>query len=231
MKKDRLLFTADLPVDGKYYVKEIFAPDGCYNRRSTGVYLWICRRRSGRSKLRLYFWKSANHSGAVQNRPEQVRTSGAHLKVTDSDSNTVDEWTSTEESHVIKELVVGKEYTMTEQNRQMDMSPQYYLYSRIHQKFRSMRWRWCDKVEISKTDITGETEIQVKLTILDKDDQVVESWTSREHYIEKLPIGKYLTWRAGTEKDIFWQPMWHLRWKIPRKSRKWLWKMILQRKK
>ena len=39
---------------------------------------------------------------------------GAHLKVTDSDGNTVDEWTSTEESHVIKELVVGKEYTMTE---------------------------------------------------------------------------------------------------------------------
>ena len=27
---------------------------------------------------------------------------------------TSDEWTSTEESHVIKELVVGKEYTMTE---------------------------------------------------------------------------------------------------------------------
>ena len=50
------------------------------------------------------------------------------------------------------------------------------------------------RVEISKTDITGETEIPgAKLTILDKDDQVVESWTSTEeaHYIEKLPIGKY----------------------------------------
>ena len=34
--------------------------------------------------------------------------------MTDSDGNIVDEWTSTEESHVIKELVVGKEYTMTE---------------------------------------------------------------------------------------------------------------------
>ena len=39
---------------------------------------------------------------------------GAHLKVTDSDGNTVDERTSTEEFHVIKELVVGKKYTMTE---------------------------------------------------------------------------------------------------------------------
>ena len=50
------------------------------------------------------------------------------------------------------------------------------------------------KVQISKTDITGDTEIPgAKLTILDKDDQVVESWTSTEeaHYIEKLPIGRY----------------------------------------
>ena len=28
MKMDQITFTADLPVDGKYYVKEISAPDG-----------------------------------------------------------------------------------------------------------------------------------------------------------------------------------------------------------
>ena len=47
------------------------------------------------------------------------------------------------------------------------------------------------KVEISKTDITGETEITgAKLTILDKDDQVVESWTSTEeaHYLSLIHI-------------------------------------------
>ena len=27
-EKGQITFTADLPVDGKYYVKEIFAPDG-----------------------------------------------------------------------------------------------------------------------------------------------------------------------------------------------------------
>lgn len=50
------------------------------------------------------------------------------------------------------------------------------------------------KVKISKTDITGDVEIPgAKLTILDKDDQVVESWisTSEPHYVEKLSIGKY----------------------------------------
>lgn len=50
------------------------------------------------------------------------------------------------------------------------------------------------KVQISKTDITGDQEIPgAKLTILDENDQVVESWTSSDkpHYVEKLPIGKY----------------------------------------
>ena len=49
------------------------------------------------------------------------------------------------------------------------------------------------KVEISKTDIAGEELPGAKLTILDENGEVVESWTSTEepHYIEMLPIGKY----------------------------------------
>ena len=39
---------------------------------------------------------------------------GAHLKVTDEDGNVIEEWVSTEKAHVIKELTVGKSYTMTE---------------------------------------------------------------------------------------------------------------------
>lgn len=49
------------------------------------------------------------------------------------------------------------------------------------------------KVEISKTDISGKELPGAKLTILDKDGKVVESWTSTDkpHYIEMLPIGEY----------------------------------------
>lgn len=39
---------------------------------------------------------------------------GAHLKVTDEEGNTVDEWVSKEESHIIKNLVAGKSYILTE---------------------------------------------------------------------------------------------------------------------
>ena len=50
------------------------------------------------------------------------------------------------------------------------------------------------KVEITKTDITGETEIEgAKLQVLDKDGSVIEEWTSGKepHLIERLPVGEY----------------------------------------
>ena len=51
------------------------------------------------------------------------------------------------------------------------------------------------KVEFSKTDITGEKELPgAKLSVIDSDGKVVESWTSeagKTHMIEKLPVGKY----------------------------------------
>ena len=58
------------------------------------------------------------------------------------------------------------------------------------------------KVEISKQDIAGKELPGAKLTILDKDGKVVESWTStkKAHYIEMLPIGKY-TLREETAPD------------------------------
>ena len=58
------------------------------------------------------------------------------------------------------------------------------------------------KVKISKQDIAGKELPGAKLTILDQNGKVVESWTSTEkaHYIEMLPIGKY-TLREETAPD------------------------------
>ena len=51
------------------------------------------------------------------------------------------------------------------------------------------------KVEISKTDITGEKELPgAKLSVIDENGKLVESWTSeagKTHMIERLPAGKY----------------------------------------
>ena len=51
------------------------------------------------------------------------------------------------------------------------------------------------KVEITKTDITGEKEVEgAKLQILDKEGDVVEEWTSTKepHLIYALKPGKYI---------------------------------------
>ena len=52
------------------------------------------------------------------------------------------------------------------------------------------------KVEFSKTDITGDKELAgAKLSVIDKEGTVVESWTSKAgktHMIERLPVGKYI---------------------------------------
>lgn len=198
-EKGQITFTADLPVDGKYYVKEIFAPDGFVTTDEVQEFTF---EYAGEDQAEVsYDFTFENQPTTVELTKTDLTTGkelpGAHLKVTDSDGNTVDEWTSTEESHVIKELVVGKEYTMTETKPADGYVTAESITFKVENTAEIQKHEMKDdvtKVEISKTDITGETEIPgAKLTILDKDDQVVESWTSTEeaHYIEKLPIGKY----------------------------------------
>ncbi|MDU3305748.1 MAG: SpaA isopeptide-forming pilin-related protein [Lachnospiraceae bacterium] len=198
-EKGQITFTADLPVDGKYYVKEIFAPDGFVTTEEVQEFTF---EYAGEDQAEVsYDFTFENQPTTVELTKTDLTTGkelpGAHLKVTDSDGNTVDEWTSTEESHVIKELVVGKEYTMTETKPADGYVTAESITFTVENTAEVQKHEMKDdvtKVEISKTDITGETEIPgAKLTILDKDDQVVESWTSTEeaHYIEKLPIGKY----------------------------------------
>ena len=198
-EKGQITFTADLPVDGKYYVKEIFAPDGFVTTEEVQEFTF---EYAGEDQAEVsYDFTFENQPTTVELTKTDLTTGkelpGAHLKVTDSDGNTVDEWTSTEESHVIKELVVGKEYTMTETKPADGYVTAESITFKVENTAEIQKHEMKDdvtKVEISKTDITGETEIPgAKLTILDKDDQVVESWTSTEeaHYIEKLPIGKY----------------------------------------
>ena len=51
------------------------------------------------------------------------------------------------------------------------------------------------RVEISKTDITGENELEgAVLSVINSNGEVVEKWTSdgKPHMIEKLPVGNYI---------------------------------------
>ena len=195
----QITFTADLPVDGNYYVKELYAPDGFVTTNEEQDFTF---EYAGADQAEVsYEFTFENEATTVELTKSDLTTGdelpGAHLKVTDEDGNVVDEWVSTEEAHVIKELVVGKTYTMTETKPADGYVTAESIEFTIENTAEIQKHEMKDdvtKVQISKTDITGDQEIPgAKLTILDENDQVVESWTSTEepHYVEKLPIGRY----------------------------------------
>lgn len=195
----QIKFIADLPVDGKYYVKELYAPDSFVNTEEKKEFTF--EYGDEKEPLMVYNFTFEDEPTTVEITKSDLTTGkelpGAHLKVTDKDGNVIDEWTSTEEAHVIKELVVGKTYTLTETKPADGYVTAESIEFSIENTAEVQKQEMFDdvtKVKISKTDITGDVEIPgAKLTILDKDDQVVESWisTSEPHYVEKLPIGKY----------------------------------------
>lgn len=195
----QITFMADLPVDGNYYVKELYAP---YGFATTNEEQDFTFEYAGADQAEVsYDFTFENEATTVELTKSDLTTGdelpGAHLKVTDEDGNVVDEWVSAEEAHVIKELVVGKTYTMTETKPADGYVTAESIEFTIENTAEIQKHEMKDdvtKVQISKTDITGDQEIPgAKLTILDENDQVVESWTSTEepHYVEKLPIGRY----------------------------------------
>ena len=194
----QILFKADLPVDGTYIVKEIYAPDGFVTSNEEKEFTFEYGKPEEAEVS--YEFVFENEPTTVELTKTDLTTGkelpGAHLKVTDEDGNVIDEWVSTEKAHVIKELTVGKSYTMTETKPADGYVTAESITFTVENTAEIQKQEMKDdvtKVLISKQDIAGKELPGAKLTILDADGKVVESWTSTEeaHYIEMLPIGKY----------------------------------------
>lgn len=194
----QILFKADLPVDGIYIVKEIYAPDGFVTSNEEKEFTFEYGKPEEAEVS--YEFVFENESTTVELTKTDLTTGkelpGAHLKVTDEDGNVIGEWVSTDKAHVIKELTVGKSYTMTETKPADGYVTAESITFTVENTAEIQKQEMKDdvtKVLISKQDIAGKELSGAKLTILDEDGKVVESWTSTEeaHYIEMLPIGKY----------------------------------------
>lgn len=194
----QITFMADLPVDGTYYVRELYAPDGFVttNEEQEFTFAYAGADQSVAS----YEFTFENEPTTVELSKTDLTTGkelpGAHLQLTDEEGAVVEEWVSTEEPHVIKELVVGKSYTLTETKPAEGYVTAESITFTVENTAEIQKHVMEDdvtKVLISKTDIAGNELPGAKLTILDAEGNVVESWTSTEeaHYIEKLPIGEY----------------------------------------
>lgn len=191
-------FIADLPQDAKYYVKEMYAPDGFVN--SEEVQEFTAEYVGDSEKAIQFAFTFEDEPTTVEITKTALTTGkeipGCKLKVTDENDHVVDEWTSTEEAHVIKELVVGKKYTLTETKPADGFVTAESIEFTIENTADVQKVEMKDdvtKVEISKQDISGKELPGAKLSIIDANGKVVESWTSTEeaHYIEMLPVGKY----------------------------------------
>lgn len=94
--------------------------------------------------------------------------------------------------YYVKEMEAPKGYVLSEDIFRLDASYQgeYTKVIELQAAFENHP----TKLEISKTDITGEYELDdAVLSILDKDGHVVETWKSNgtPHYIERIPTGEY----------------------------------------
>lgn len=197
-KDGKLSFAADLPIGFPYYVKETAPAPGFTSEGETQEFDFTYEDAEQ---------ESISYEFAFENVPtvfEFIKTSltdgkeveGAKLQVTDEDGNLVDEWVSGKEPHIIKELAVGKKYSMAETQPADGYVTAEKIEFTVENTGEVQKVEMKDdvtKVEISKTDIAGKELPGAKITILDKDGKAVESWTSgnKPHYIEMLPIGEY----------------------------------------
>lgn len=195
----KIQFVADLPVDSRYYIKELAAPDGYVTDQKPQEFTFEYQG-SGTSVAEYAFTFEDEQTTVELSKADltdKKELPGASLKVTDEDGNTVDEWVSKEEAHIIKGLIVGKKYKMTETKPADGYVTAESIEFTVENTKEVQKHQMLDdvtKVEISKKDITDSSEVPgAKLIILDKDGKKVESWTSTDkpHMVEKLPVGEY----------------------------------------
>ena len=195
----KLTFEADLPIGFSYVVKETSPAPGFATTDEVQEFTFTAESSDK---------ATVSYEFIFEDEPtvfEFTKTSltdgkeveGAKLTVTDENGEVVDEWVSGKEPHIIKELVVGQTYTMTEVLPAPGYVTAESIQFTVEDTAEVQKIEMKDdvtKVEISKTDIAGKELPGAKLTILDENGEVVEIWTSTEepHYIEMLPIGKYI---------------------------------------
>ena len=131
---------------------------------------------------------------------------GAKLTVLDNENNIIDTWTSTEKTHKIEGLTIGKEYTLKE-----EIAPDGYVVATsikftIKGTNEIQKVNMIDKiVEISKVDIAGDEIEGATIQVLDKDNKVVDEWVSGKepHKIKNLVEGETYTLHEEIVADSY----------------------------
>ena len=143
----KIVFKAELPVGGKYYVKEVKAPEGYVTSFEQHEFIF---EYEGPEKEKVQF------EFTFENEPTKTLISkmditgdselpGAKLSILDKDDKVIKSWVSTNEPHYIEKLPEG-EYTLRE-----DAAPKGYIISN------DVKFEIKDTAEIQKVAMTDDT--------------------------------------------------------------------------
>ncbi|MCD7839009.1 MAG: Cys-Gln thioester bond-forming surface protein [Erysipelotrichaceae bacterium] len=175
--------------DGYVLLEEPIQYDFTIQNNTTKVYEVI---KSAENKLtETYFSKTDVGGNEIE---------GAQMVLTDNTTGIViDEWTSTNEEHLVKGLIYGHEYTLSEIT-----APDGYVLST------DITFVYSDEIEkvtmtdkqvfVSKEDIAGEEVDGATIQVIDEDGNIIDEWvsTNESHPISGLEEGKTYTLHEET---------------------------------
>ena len=197
LKADGTLTVSNLPM-GKYHLKELTTIEGAvldetehkiiFEQKDTITKEYIVEKNIENKTTSIEISKTD-----ITGEKELV---GAKLTVTDENNEVIDSWVSTEKTHKIEGLKVGKTYTLTE-----EIAPENYVKATsikftVENTADIQKVTMIDKLVImTKEDIAGKEIEGAELKVVDKDGNVVDSWisTKEAHKIKGLIEGETYT--------------------------------------
>ncbi len=207
LKADGTLTITDLPM-GRYYLKELTTIDGAvldetehkivFEQKDTVTKEYIVEKDIENKTTAIEISKTD-----ITGEKELV---GAKLIVTDENNEVIDSWVSTEKSHKIEGLKIGKEYTLTEKISPKSFVKATSIKFTVQNTADIQKVVMIDKqVTVSKEDIGGKEVEGAELKVVDKDGNVVDSWTStkEKHPINNLVEGETYTLYEDYAPDTF----------------------------
>lgn len=207
LKADGTLTVTDLPM-GRYHLKELTTIDGAvldetehevvFEQKDTVTKEYIVEKDIENKTTAIEISKTD-----ITGEKELV---GAKLTVTDENNEIIDSWVSSEKSHKIEGLQVGKEYTLTEEIAPESFVKATSIKFTVENTADIQKVIMIDKqVTVSKEDIGGKEVEGAELKVVDKDGNVVDSWTStnEKHPINNLVEGETYTLYEDYAPDTF----------------------------
>lgn len=197
LKADGTLTVSNLPM-GKYHLKELTTIDGAV--LDTTEHKVVFEQKDTVTKEYVVEKDIENKTTAIEVSKTDItgekELAGAKLTVTDETNEVIDSWVSTEKTHKIEGLVVGKEYTLKEETAPNGFVVATEIKFRVENTTEIQKVTMIDKVvTMTKQDIGGNEVEGAELQVIDEDNNIVDEWTSTKepHRINNLVEGKTYT--------------------------------------